>query len=680
MREVIVRMSFRPWWRWAALLASALSMAQPVRAQSLLVRPVHLGTTGQPEWERFRKSPPTGDSLTLSFEARPNDDEQSLLIRQDDVKQDWRVEINGTRIGALVRMEADLVHVLPVPAGTLRAGANTLRVSSTTPADDVVIREVRLEPVPVARLLTSRLTVRVSGDDAQPLPARVTIVDGHGALTPLQAAAGAGDIAVRPGVVYGAAGLMDVRLLPGTYRVRATRGPEYGMHEDLVIVRAGATAELALRLVRQVATPGWVAMDSHIHTLELSGHGDASVADRAITLAGEGIELAIATEHNRVADYAPALRSTGVADAVTTVAGNEVTTPRGHFNVFPASEAIAVLNHPHDTHSGFTPFARANFNAATAATRGLAHGFTAMEVVNSGAMRSDWMEPIRSWFALLNRGLRITPIGASDSHDVSRFIVGQGRTYVRTADAQPGRIAVDEAMASIGAGRVVVSLGLFVQARIGNAGPGDLVSPPGVAVGLVRRSPALRTGGADRREAWQVEARVSGPTWIGADRVTLFVNGREQAHAVVTPAAPSKIEKAVVSWPLPRRRHDYFVVVIASGPGVTDASWAIPKPYQPTTPRWQPVVFGLTAPIFVDADGDGTFTSARAYAQQLVDSHPALPDLMAALAGFDEAVASHAAELLEAKSVRLDDEPARRAIAKAAPEVRAGIAAYVAAR
>ena len=31
--------------------------------------------------------------------------------------------------------------------------------------------------------------------------------------------------------------------------------------------------------------------------------------------------------------------------------------------------------------------------------------FSAMEVVNSGAMRSDWMEPIRSWFALLNRGL-----------------------------------------------------------------------------------------------------------------------------------------------------------------------------------------------------------------------------------------------------------------------------------
>jgi hypothetical protein len=400
-------------------------------------------------------------------------------------------------------------------------------------------------------------------------------------------------------------------------------------------------------------------MDTHIHTLEWSGHGDASVAERALTLAGEGIELAVATEHNRPADYSAALAMTGLAQEVTAVRGNEVTTSCGHFNVFPASEAVAILNHPHDTHSAFTPFARANFNAATGASRGLAHAFSAMEVVNSGAMRSDWMEPIRSWFALLNRGLRITPIGASDSHDVSRFIVGQGRTYVRTADAQPGRIDVDDAVASIVAGRVVVSLGLFAQVRMGAAGPGDLVSV---------------------RDVSAVQASVYGPTWIHADRVTLFINGREQAHTVVHRGASSSVEKAVVAWPLPRRDHDYFVVVIASGPGVTDPSWAIPRPYQPTTTTWTPVVFGLTAPVFVDADGDGVFTSARGYAQRLVDSHARVSDLFAALAGHDDVVSSHAAELIEARGVPLDSDAVQTALAGAAPEVRAGIAAYAAAK
>jgi hypothetical protein len=113
---------------------------------------------------------------------------------------------------------------------------------------------------------------------------------------------------------------------------------------------------------------------------------------------------------------------------------------------------------------------------------------------------------------------------------------------------------------------------------------------------------------------------------------------------------------------------------------VTDLSWAIPRPYQPTTTTWTPVVFGLTAPVFVDADGDGVFTSARAYAQRLVDSHPRVSDLFTALAGHDDVVSSHAAELIEARGVPLDGDAVQTALAAAAPEVRAGIAAYAAAK
>ena len=61
-----------------------------------------------------------------------------------------------------------------------------------------------------------------------------------------------------------------------------------------------------------------------------------------------------------------------------------------------------------------------------------------MEVVNSGAQQTDVMRPFRDWFGLLNHGLALTPVGASDSHDVSRYIVGQGRTYIRCQSDQPG--------------------------------------------------------------------------------------------------------------------------------------------------------------------------------------------------------------------------------------------------
>jgi hypothetical protein len=159
----------------------------------------------------------------------------------------------------------------------------------------------------------------------------------------------------------------------------------------------------------------------------------------------------------------------------------------------------------------------------------------------------------------------------------------------------------------------------------------------------------------------------------------VFVNGAEIAHEDIARPASERAEKASVTWPLPARRHDYFVVVIASGPGVTDPSWAIPRPYQPTTTAWAPVVFGLTAPIYVDADGDGVFTSARDYAMRLVEAHQALPALFAALADHDAVVSSHAAELLDARG-RLDGEDVRVAMASASPAVRDGFAHYIAMR
>ena len=45
---------------------------------------------------------------------------------------------------------------------------------------------------------------------------------------------------------------------------------------------------------------------------------------------------------------------------------------------------------------------------------------------------------VNDWMALLNRGYRVTPVGSSDSHDVGRHFVGQGRTYIRCDDSDPG--------------------------------------------------------------------------------------------------------------------------------------------------------------------------------------------------------------------------------------------------
>ena len=99
-----------------------------------------------------------------------------------------------------------------------------------------------------------------------------------------------------------------------------------------------------------------------------------------------------------------------------------------------------ILNHPRDLHAGFRPFGPERHLALTGEDLdGWELPANAMEVVNSGAQQTDVMRLVRDWFGLLNRGRVLTPVGSSDSHDVSRYIVGQGRTYIRCKDDRPGR-------------------------------------------------------------------------------------------------------------------------------------------------------------------------------------------------------------------------------------------------
>ena len=60
------------------------------------------------------------------------------------------------------------------------------------------------------------------------------------------------------------------------------------------------------------------------------------------------------------------------------------------------------------------------------------------------AVRPDASRSATGWRSS-DHGERSTAVGASDSHDVARHIVGQGRTYIDGRDEEPARIDVDAA-------------------------------------------------------------------------------------------------------------------------------------------------------------------------------------------------------------------------------------------
>jgi hypothetical protein len=399
--------------------------------------------------------------------------------------------------------------------------------------------------------------------------------------------------------------------------------------------------------------------------------------------------LAIATDHNVHVDYTPHLSEGGVLGYFTAVTGNEVTTPVGHFNIFPVaagsrvpehrhetwatvfeeifatpSVRVAILNHARDLHSGVRPFGPQHFNAAAGVSLDdWPYRMNGMEIINSGAVQSDPPRLIQDWMTLLNADAAITPVGSSDSHDVARHFVGQARTYIRCDDEDPAHIDVDAAVDNFLQGRVMVSYGLLAELTVN-----DRYS-----------SGELATSSDDE---WAVRIRVLGPHWTQVDAVQVYANG-ELIQEFEVPAEHQPAG-AGVHWQgevsLPKREYDQHLVAVAIGPGIRELYWPTAKPYQPTSADWEPHTLGVSGAVFLDSDGDGVFSSARDYARIAWDAADGdLGRLVERLAAFDAAAAAQAAGLYHAAGGDLQSREFQNAMTSGPELVRSGFQSYFAA-
>jgi hypothetical protein len=615
----------------------------------------YLGIAGQPEWTEFAGRTPDGARLDLFFDAPVEPEgERCLLIRHRGVKLRWQIKLNDRAIGSLPTLEQEQITAFSVPAGAIQAQGNRLTLVGPDVPDDIEIGEVTLIGEPVAKVLgEASIEVRVTDEvNRKPIPCRITVTTPDGALVPLRAES-PGRLAVREGVIYTGDGAARFTLAAGSYVIWASRGFEWSAASLAVTAAAGQPATAELSLQHEVPVPGWISVDSHIHTLTDSGHGDSTIDERMLTIAGEGIELAVATDHNHHADYTPAAARMGVTGLFQSVTGNEVTTKLGHFNAFPILPGSAVvdhsvddwealvsamratpevrvviLNHPRNLHSGFIPMGPTQFDTVTGKHRRAEafRGIDGFEVVTSAAMQSDIHLLFRDWFALLNRGHRISGVGSSDTHDVNRFLLGQARTYV-AADDSGGRFDLNEVWKSYEEGRLLISMGLLTDIRIdGEHRTGDLAKPA-----------------SDKME---VAVTVTGPSWTRADRVELYANGHLIREAAIQ-HADGAIDKARQVWQIPTPAHDTHLVAIATGPGVTAPFSETARPYQPSSRDFNPRVIGATNPVWIDGDGDGGFSAPLQTARKLMEAHGGdARKLIPALARYDEAVAVQVASLL----------------------------------
>jgi hypothetical protein len=353
---------------------------------------------------------------------------------------------------------------------------------------------------------------------------------------------------------------------PGRYRVVISRGFEYTTQERSISVEVGSVVTLEATLDRVVDTRGWISADMHVHAVP-SPDAPTLLDDRVRSLAASGVEVAVATDHNAVTDYAPTIVALGAQRWIASVVGDEVTTrgvELGHFNVFPLAahgapipyenttprdifaaaraaephdvDKVVQVNHPRMGHIGYFELIHLdpqNLNRWRQRAPLFDPSFDALEVFNGDdyANRARVEECVRDWYALLNAGLRATATGNSDSHKLTYHEAGVPRNFVRVATDAPESFDQRAFIEAVRRGRVVVSSGPFVTLRAGGGEIGDEIPPGDVSVEVhVEAAPwvDVRTVDLVRRgevvKTWNVE-RTALPVRLDAStRVTLKTN------------------------------------------------------------------------------------------------------------------------------------------------------------
>ena len=130
-------------------------------------------------------------------------------------------------------------------------------------------------------------------------------------------------------------GRYEAKVRPGTYQLVVSRGPEYEVTQKTITLRPGAFAAEQLALTPAYKSDGWVAGDFHIHAAPSTDSG-LPIDKRVISCAAEGLEVAVATDHNYITDYAPVIASSGLDPWLLGIPGIELTTfEMGHYIGYP---------------------------------------------------------------------------------------------------------------------------------------------------------------------------------------------------------------------------------------------------------------------------------------------------------------------------------------------------------
>jgi hypothetical protein len=316
----------------------------------------------------------------------------------------------------------------------------------------------------------------------------------------------------------------ELEVPAGRYVVYATTGPENTLARQEVTLNAGEVTPISFDVTElQIAPPGWLATDLHVHGRASFDSGIPD-DDRVRTFVASGVKVIAATDHDVIGDYTQTVAVLGLDDRVAVMGGLETTQlipwmdipgedlPRviGHFNFWPLTRmpsepragapwdeliepgqlfdrmqplvgdgGMMMLNHPwgdplfgRDTGYlraiKFDPRKRVEDQPTLTKRPGGLHrnmDWTIIEIIN-GSDVSEMAQSRVLWHSLLAQGFVVPGAGNSDSHGMTDEHLGWARNWVE-APTQVAGFSADKLNAAIRDGHMIAGNGVVVLVEVG---------------------------------------------------------------------------------------------------------------------------------------------------------------------------------------------------------------------
>lgn len=502
----------------------------------------------------------------------------------------------------------------PLIAGSYTAGVNFFPATQQVPFK---VGEGEDNAVTVQEPHTGTVHVRIQDRRDRHVPGKVTFVGLQPTRSPYfepenPILTGRGWEGFKNSRYPGAEGT-DVTLPAGTYMVYASRGPEFSIDTTLLEVFKDGHSSHVFHIDRALDTKGLISIDPHLHTT--NSDGAMGVQERLRSLVAEGLDVAVATDHNFVTNYGPGLEALGYGDTLAVICGNEVTVGgMVHFNVYPVlhrpgeprngaidpiSDSMAELfercrgkdpdiliqvNHPRSGTIGYFNTYELDPGKAAFALEGFETGFDALEVMNGPSSSSNNEKSIQDWFHLLNRGHTIPLIGSSDAHGIDRAEPGYSRTYALYKGEKGGELDVPALISALKQGRSFSSNGPLVDVQ-------------------VNRKYTLGDTLTDKDGKVSVKVRVRSADWVKLEEVRFVINGERD---VILPVEGKNAESG--DFTLKERvtltRDAYIVVEVVGRQGLYPV---MQRGSRSGLKEHATLPYALTNPVFIDVDGNGRF-------------------------------------------------------------------------